>query len=234
MTKPLAEVYHLDLFGLRKDKYQTLLDNSIGSLPWNKIDCRAPNYFFIAKDFDVLEQYEQGFSVCDLFPVNSSGIKTHRDDFVIDMDKATLKNRIEYFYDQNYSDTEIASKLNLKDNRDWKISEARQKETFNPSEITDVLYRPFDYRKIYYSSNLIDFGRENVMQHFLKGENVGLCFNRQIEQQRLFAEVFVTSELFDNCTSLNLKESNNIAFPSTSTRKIPLKNSWKHPSAHPI
>ena len=32
MTKPLAEVYHLDLFGLRKDKYQTLLDNSISSL----------------------------------------------------------------------------------------------------------------------------------------------------------------------------------------------------------
>ena len=117
----------------------------------------------------------------DLFPVNSSGIKTHRDDFVIDMDKAALKNRIEYFYDQQYSDTEIASKLNLKDNRDWKISEARQKETFNPSEITDVLYRPFDYRKIYYSSNLIDFGREKVMQHFLKGENVGLI-SRSVKQ----------------------------------------------------
>ena len=105
MPKPLAEVFHLDLFGLRKDKYQTLLDNSISSLPWNRIDCRAPNYLFIAKDFDVLEQYEQGFSVCDLFPVNSSGIKTHRDDFVIDMDKDTLISRIGNFYDQNYSDS---------------------------------------------------------------------------------------------------------------------------------
>ena len=101
MTKPLAEVYHLDLFGLRKDKYQALLDNSIGSLSWNKIDCRAPEYFFITKDFDVLERYEQGFSVCDLFPVNASGITTHRDDFVVDMDKATLKNRIVFFYDQS-------------------------------------------------------------------------------------------------------------------------------------
>ena len=168
------------------------MDNSLGSLPWNKIDCRAPEYFFVAKDFDVLEQYEQGFSVNDLFPVNSSGIKTHRDDFVIDMDKTTLKNRIEFFYDQQYSDTEIVSKLNLKGTCDWKISEARQKETFKPSEIKNVLYRPFDYRKIYYSSNLIDRGREKVMQHFLKGENVGLCFNRQIEQQRLFTDIFVT------------------------------------------
>jgi hypothetical protein len=91
MPKPLAEVYHLDCYGLREDKYETLLNNSISSLPWNKIDCRAPEYSFIAKDFDVLKQYEQGFSVSDLFPVNSSGIKTHRDDFVIDMDKVAIK-----------------------------------------------------------------------------------------------------------------------------------------------
>jgi len=235
MPKPLAEVYHLDCYGLRKDKYQTLLDNSISSLPWNEIDCRAPEYSFVAKDFDVLEQYEQGFSVCDLFPVNSSGIKTHRDDFVIDMDKATLIDRIGYFYDQNHSDGEIASKLNLKDNCDWKISDARQKETFNPSEIADVLYRPFDCRKIYYSSNLIDRGREKVMQHFLKGENVGLCFNRQIEQQRLFADVFVTSELF-TLHSLSLKESNNIAplflYPENTPQQL-LETPVRTPNLNP-
>jgi hypothetical protein len=33
MTKPLADVYHLDIYGLRKDKYQTLLDNGINTLP---------------------------------------------------------------------------------------------------------------------------------------------------------------------------------------------------------
>ncbi len=237
MTKPLADVYHLDIYGLRKDKYQTLQDNSINTLPWQRIECRAPEYFFVAKDFGVLGQYQQGFSVCDLFPVNSSGIKTHRDDFVVDMDKATLKNRIQCFYDQNYSDKEITTKLNLKDNRDWNISEARQKETFNPSKIADVLYRPFDYRKIYYSSNLIDFGREKVMQHFLKGENIGLCFNRQIEQQRLFADVFVTSELF-TLHALSLKESNSIAplyLYSETTRQQSLQDTnARQPNLNPV
>jgi hypothetical protein len=95
MPKPLAEVYHLDLFGLRKDKYQALLNNSLSSLPWNKIDCRAPEYSFIAKDFDVLEQYQQGFSVNDLFPVNSSGIETKRDGLFIDFDKVKLAKRLE-------------------------------------------------------------------------------------------------------------------------------------------
>ncbi len=119
MPKPLAEVYHLDLFGLRKDKYQTLLDNSIGTLPWNRIDCRAPNYFFIAKDFDVFEQYEQGFSVSDLFPVNSSGIKTHRDDFVIDMDKNSLSTRIENFYSSSATSQELKNKFTLKETEQW-------------------------------------------------------------------------------------------------------------------
>ncbi|NOS73881.1 MAG: hypothetical protein HOP36_04945 [Methyloglobulus sp.] len=237
MTKPLADVYHLDLYGLRKDKYQTLLDNSISTLPWQRIECRAPEYFFVAKDFGVYGQYQQGFSVNELFPVNSSGIKTHRDDFVVDMDKATLKDRIQCFYDQNYSDREIASKLNLKENCDWKISEARQKETFNPAKIEDVLYRPFDYRRIYYSSNLIDRGREKVMQHFLKGENVGLCFNRQIEQQRLFADVFVTSELF-TLHSLSLKESNNIAplylYPETTGQQSLQETSIRQPNLNPV
>ncbi len=236
MSKPLADVYHLDLYGLRKDKYQTLLDNSINTLAWNRIECRAPEYFFVAKDFGVYGQYELGFSVNELFPVNSSGIKTHRDDFVVDMDKATLKNRIQTFYDQNYSDKEIVKKLNLKDNRDWSISEARQKETFTPSKIENVLYRPFDYRKIYYSSNLIDFGREKVMQHFLKGENIGLCFNRQIEQQRLFADVFVTSELF-TLHSLSLKESNNIAplylYPETTGQQSLQETSIRQPNMNP-
>ena len=71
MPKPLAEVYHLDLFGLRKDKYQTQLDNSISSLPWNKIDCRAPNYFFIAKDFSSIEDYG-----CCIHPITGKPTKS--------------------------------------------------------------------------------------------------------------------------------------------------------------
>jgi predicted helicase len=207
-----ASVHHLDSYGLRKDKYRTLLDNSISTLPWHRIECRAPEYFFVAKDFGVLAQYEQGFSVNELFPVNSIGIQTHRDDFVVDMDKATLTKRIQAFYDQNYSDKEVAAKLNLKDNRDWNISEARQKETFNPSMLEDVLYRPFDYRKIYYSSNLIDFNREKVMQHFLKGDNFGLATCRQ-QSTFDFQHIFVTKKLVDrNMVSLQTKESNYV-FP---------------------
>jgi predicted helicase len=69
---------------------------------------------------------------------------------------------------------------------------------------------------------LIDRGREKVMQYFLKGENLGLCFNRQIEQQRLFSDIFINSELF-TLHSLSLKESNNIRLvPDVKPLKIKL------------
>ncbi|MDP3009761.1 MAG: hypothetical protein Q8N30_11930, partial [Methylococcales bacterium] len=84
LDENLAEVYHFDLYGSRKHKYDVLSDNSLNSLAWNKIACRAPEYFFIAKDIEVQQVYEQGLSLNELFIVNSSGIKTHRDDFVID------------------------------------------------------------------------------------------------------------------------------------------------------
>jgi len=231
-----TQIYQLDCCGLRKVKYQTLLDNSLSSLPWNRIDCRAPEYAFVAKNFDVLEQYEQGFSVNDLFPVNSSGIKTHRDDFVIDMDKATLKSRIGYFYDPNYSDSEIASKLNLKDNRDWKISEARLKETFKLSEIENVLYRRFDYRRIYYSPNLIDFGREKVMQHFLIGENVGLLAGRQAITDN-WSHIQVTNTLIDNRVHYSNKGIS-VAFPlylyPENTNQKLLETPIRTPNLNPV
>jgi predicted helicase len=145
----LAELYHFDLYGLREQKYQTLLDNNLKSIPWAKIDCRAPEYFFIAKDIKVQKEYNKGFSINELFTINSSGIKTHRDDFVIDFKKEDLETRIKKFYNLNFSETEFKIKFNLKDNRDWSLSEARTKEKFKPELIKEILYRPFDYRSIY-------------------------------------------------------------------------------------
>jgi predicted helicase len=209
MTKPLADVYHLDIYGLRKDKYQTLLDNGISTLPWRKIECRAPEYFFVAKDFGVYGQYEQGFSVNELFPVNSSGIKTHRDDFVVDIDKNTLIKRIESFYSSSATNKELKSKLALNEKEEW-VDEKRR-GIFNKNNIKQIHYRPFDNRSIYYSSELIERGREKVMQHFLKGENVGLLAGRQAVTDN-WSHIQVTNTPIDNRIHYSNKGIS-VAFP---------------------
>jgi predicted helicase len=39
----------------------------------------APHYFFAPKDWSGAEEYNTGFSVQEMFPVSSSGVKTHHD-----------------------------------------------------------------------------------------------------------------------------------------------------------
>lgn len=175
----LSEVYNLDAYGKRQVKYELLQDNSLASLPWHKVEPRAPEYFFVTKDFEVQEIYKTGFSVNTLFPLISSGIKTHRDHFVIDMDREVLFTRMETFFNADLSDDEVRTKFQLKDNRDWTLAKARKAKGVKKSAIKNVAYRPFDTQYIYYDSGVIDFDRMNVMQHFLNGENVGLITGRQ-------------------------------------------------------
>ncbi|MFQ6044568.1 MAG: N-6 DNA methylase, partial [Candidatus Poribacteria bacterium] len=84
-----AKVYHADLWGLRENKYRWLSENDVRTTEWCELKPGVTsNYFFVPKDFDLQAEYEKGWSVADIFPVNSTGIKTHRDHFVIDFDEA--------------------------------------------------------------------------------------------------------------------------------------------------
>jgi hypothetical protein len=77
--KQLAEVYHYDLYGNRKNKYDFLENHSIASIAWKKLEPREPQYFFVPKDFGLEERYQQGFAVDKFFLINTSGVKTHHD-----------------------------------------------------------------------------------------------------------------------------------------------------------
>jgi len=149
-----------------------------------RIACGAPDYIVTRKEIPV------GY-------VEAKDIVTARDSVVIDIDKKTLQNRIQKFCDSTISDDEIRkwlfpSKSDGKylagDSRGWKLPEARKKIAKNNHEelIQDINYRPFDTRKIYYTPAMVDWGRENVMQHFLKGENVGLVIPKINKEDNCF------------------------------------------------
>ena len=117
--KETNKVYHYDIFGKRSVKYSFLFDNSINSIEWNLIKPKNPNYFFIPKDYSKESNYEKGIKVSELFPVQTSGIKTHRDGLVVDIDLIVLKNRITDFYDPAISNSDILSKYKIKEKEDW-------------------------------------------------------------------------------------------------------------------
>ena len=204
----LARVFHCDLYGKREGKYEFLRNKDLCDVLFNELQPVAPYYFFVPKNTQGELEYQQGFSMDELFPVNVTGIVTARDKFVIDFDKNALLKRIADFTDESKSDdhirskyfaTKVGGKYLAGDSRGWKMADARKKiAKYKHSEmIAEYNYRPFDLRHIYYHPNMVDWGREQVMHNYIDGENVGLIFKRgDIEENAVAA--FVTKHISDS------------------------------------
>ncbi len=201
----MGKVFYVDLWGLRKDKYCYLLENDISTTEWQELEPVAPYFFFVPKTLDLRSEYERGWSVADIFPVYSTGIKTHRDHFVIDFDEKCLRSRIAEFRDEALSDDEVRERFKLRDTRDWKLTEARvklqEREDWD-KDFNRCLYRPFDIRPIYYSGDVIELPRSEVMRHMLQ-ENIALLTCRQ-QFDVGFRHVLCSNRLTE-CCAVSLK-----------------------------
>jgi predicted helicase len=62
-------------------------------------------------------------------------------------------------------------------------------------------YRPFDKRVLFYETNLIDRARENLMEHFINKDNVGLLVGRA--GQNVKSKVWDLAYITDKITDLN-------------------------------
>jgi len=175
-NKTGCNVFHGDLFGLREEKYRWLKENDFDIKNYNKIAPESPYYFLVKRQTEAFKKYLDWKKITDIFPVNSVGIVTARDHFVIGFEKKEITNRIMQFR-ISHPDEIFAQKFRLKDKSGWKISDARKhvQNLENYGEyIKEILYRPFDNRYIFYHQSLIERMRPEVMQHMLEGENFAL------------------------------------------------------------
>ena len=190
----LGKVYHYDLYGLREEKYDFLKKNSMENIDFTSILNREPSYFMVQKDYEAEERYLKGFSLTELFPINSVGVVTSRDSFVIDDDKDALEERIKNFFE--WDKAEILSKLPVKENKTWKINEVKKKaKAYDETLIKTTTYRPFDIKYIYFDENFIERTRKEVIRNFYN-ENLGLVFklgNSELNS----ASVHCTNSLID-------------------------------------
>ena len=146
----LAKVKHFDLQGKRNFKYDFLTENSLKSLEWNELQPNEPNFFLVKKDFDESGVYESGFKIDELFPVNSVGIVTSKDEILINEFQQTLLKNVESYY----------------------------KIEANKTIIKKISYRVFDERFIYYDVKIIDRARDKVMKHLFL-QNLSLIIPKQ-------------------------------------------------------
>ncbi|MFC5284797.1 type ISP restriction/modification enzyme [Pedobacter alpinus] len=194
----LAQVFHFDLYGKREDKYDFLNDNSLDSIEWKELDNEEPSYFFVEKDFQLIESYKNGISLNELFIQKSSGIETRKDSLVIDFSEEKLKTVILDFL--NLEEKTIGLKYNINnDSRDWKLESAKIDIQRNTPKIREVQYRPFDNRKIIYTGitkGINGYPMFNNFKHFIDLNNVGLTYERQCVIGD-FTNIFISQSIVD-------------------------------------
>jgi predicted helicase len=183
----IAKVYYAEQWGLREAKYKWLLKNDIETTEWKELKPNSPFYFFVQRDVSYQEEYEKYWKVTDIFPVNSTGIVTAKDKFVLDFDRETLKRRIELFRDLSLSDDLIRQNFKLRENYMWRIKKARndlRKVQDWEDNFTKILYRPFDNREIYFHDSVVWRTRKKVMRHMMQ-ENLGLITARSNKSDQM-------------------------------------------------
>ncbi len=132
------KIHYYDVYGERAEKYAFLAQNDLNSIEWLELTPREPFYLLLPLETHLLDEYEQGFSVKDMFQISSVGIVTGRDRIFIANNTESLKEQVLKYCNE-----------------------------FNEQCIKDIHYRPFDIRKVYYDTKKLERARENTFKHML-------------------------------------------------------------------
>jgi len=176
----LGKVYYSDLFGTREDKFDFLNQNNLESIKWSQSKYTEPYLFFAPKDFKGKDDYEQGFSVVDMFKKNVTGIVTMGDEFIIALSKNEIEDRLNKLLFENISEPTLKNQYHLgKNYAKWILeNKSGNKIILNEKKYTQINYRPFDIKWTYYDKNLVWRCRDEIMNNFIIGGNLGLVFKR--------------------------------------------------------
>ncbi len=181
----LAKFYHCDLFGKREKKYEILIRESLASIDFAEIHPSAPNYFMVPKDFGNQTQYDAGFAITELFPLNNVGVVTGKDKILIGEKKDDVLRTVSSHYDIE-ADNEFLQEIN---------------------------YRPFDKRFIYYNTELVERSREKLVWHFLEVKNLGLTLCKQFKTGDQYVHAFISDRFIESCYVSNRTSEITSIFP---------------------
>jgi len=197
-----SQVFHLDKYGLREEKYDWLDHNELNEKNYHEIKPASPWYFFIPRNISHIQKYLKWKKINEIFLTNTVGFVTGRDSMTIAFSENEIWTRVNNFI---RLDTELARESYTlgKDSRDWKVLNAKNDLiSTGPSRdlIKRVSYRPFDCRFTYYTGKSRGFyssPQRAIIRHMLK-ENIGLTVGRQVKASKEWRHCLISNEIIES------------------------------------
>lgn len=175
----LGKVYHAELYGNRKSKFDALNGDK---LKFKSVKYGAPNYFLVPKDDNALNDYNNGVQVPQLFMANTVGVVSGKDSVLVGVSKQDVDKKIAEF----------------KISGNGEIHSALIKNEYNENCYKTIAFRPFDNQTIYYDTNILNRSRFKIMKN-VNDEAPVFVVERSIGGRRdeSYHGVFITNHLVD-------------------------------------
>jgi len=220
----LVKVYHANLWGVREvkenkelvgGKYHWLDGNGINSTEWKAI--KPEDEYYLFKPFNAVDfpEYAEGtWKIDKIFPSNSNGIETGRDEHLISLTREEIQRVMTDLVDSDLSDKDIYEKYGIQDTTGWHFVKRRKlliQEGLKQNLICKIYRKPFDFGFTYYHEFLRRQQFE-VLGNLLK-PNLALLSMRQVALESSSYNHFgVTDIIADNRSFLSNKGKANL-FP---------------------
>jgi predicted helicase len=195
-TDRSPNIFHSELRGPRAAKLAALCNTASLPCPLTPVTftAAAPDWRFIPPTATpICPQYAASWSLADAMPVNTTAPVTARDHFVVAFTRNELINRINEFRDLKIPDDVIrgryfqrtrSARYQTGDTRGWKLADARRIIAADDrwdEKIIRCLYRPFDWRFVFWHPAMIDWPRTEVTRHLIDHE----CSRFKVQSPKL-------------------------------------------------
>jgi predicted helicase len=234
---PKPSYFYADIWGDRRQKYDSLASSSASTTRWNPINPHSSYYLLTIVTPSASDEYGSGWCITDIFTLGSNGVQTSRDSLVLAATRKELTERFEWIRSNSVTDADVSALCQVEDKSFWNLHSARKSLKADPNWTKHMIgyaYRPFDNSWLYASSSFVHRLRRDVMQH-MEHANIALCVGRAgLVVEGSWDLVFTTNTICDHNFFYRGSSLNCPLYRYTYDDLVPKSTSERHRRSHNI
>lgn len=195
-----VDAKYVSIRGSREQKLKELSGGHFSNFEVFPLNPTMANMWsFLPHESVGLDEWSRWVSIPELFKSWGAGVLTNRNGLAVDFERKDLLKKIKKFADLDVPSDDIEEEFGFGSNYQWDTQKIR--DQFSKSKVLDLsrryLFRPFDFRWIYWHPKIVYNMRGDKMQPFLVEKPLpALMFSRNTKHQ-YYSNVFVTNEIPD-------------------------------------